>query len=349
MDLEIEKSDNIVEAEQEVATDKIPAPSSRTDIASFDADTYMEREARAYVAAEAREKRDAESTVIGSLNAAIKTRRMIEVTVNSVVVRNNQCFWASYYDSVTILVPFDQTSTILPAELLGRTSDSILTRQRQFLAKSIGVTIPVVITSSEFDPNGGAYYYASRTQALGRIRRSFFRRGNIAVGSDVLAHVIAVSTYSLTVTACGTDIRIPNYNITTRYVADMEQVYKPGQRLMLRVTELELGEDGTPSVFRLSGRAVEVDRLRPNLERLQGIGDNPRFAGTVTSIRQNQDRTNVTVFLFLDGIELPAFSRSVKLSLRDELHIGDEVYFEVHGIHESGYVHGSIVRYKRSR
>lgn len=308
---------------------------------------------------ENRDARQEDATTLAKFNSALKQGHSLTSTIAGVETEGTNVYWVCYEGTVTVRIPIRESFMIVPESLLKDTLPNTLRRQMQFLSKAIGAEISFVLTSYRADPDGaGDVFYASRTQALRRQRRTFFGRNAsrpLKPGMDIYAQIICMSSYVLYLSCCGLDIRVANYQLSHRYIPDMSAKYYVGQTIRVRIVDVNDAEpDQNPSLT-VSGRLCELDSLRPNLKRLrfpknQSSSQHPRFMGTVTSLtrERNSDTPRVVISLFLDGIELPAFSRTLNLRLEDKLHTGDKVYFECHGYTPSGYVHGSIVRFVRS-
>lgn len=332
----------------------VAADSEAVAVSPLDeANRFIDWQTRKLAQEEERTARQQSATTMGTLVTALKTRRILNGRVDGVVEHDRTTYWLCYLEDITVEIPFEQTWTNLPKDLVGKTDDESLRYQRQFLSRSMGAEIPFILTGVKTAPDGSIVYSASRVAAMNILRRVYFGRNAsrpVKIGSDVRAQIMSMGPYTAYVSCCGVDVPIPNYELSHKYIVDVTTSYQVNQWLMLRVVDLKVDEQGNPVEFILSARPIELEKFRKNLKRVV-INRNqpPRYQGVVTSIRRDRRRGHVVVNLFLEGIELPAFSRSLRLSLQDELHTGEKVFFEASGIVEPGYVHGTIIRFNRSR
>jgi hypothetical protein len=299
---------------------------------------------------EEREARQEDNTTIGAFSTAMRTRAIMEGEVSGVEIGDGNAFWLLYQNNVTVRIPFEETFMKLPQSLLEQKTSRTLLRRKQFLGKSLGATIPFIVTDLVIEPDGSVLAIGSRTAAMARIRNRHFGNNapqKLVVGQDIIAQVISGDAHTAYVYACGCYIRVPNYMLTHRYIEDMTASYMIGSTIKLRVMAIDIGADGLPEL-QLSGRPVELEACKPNLRRIRG--EKPRYQAIVTSIKRDTRSSQVSVVanLWLKGVDVPAFARDFRLNVYDEVHTGDIVSFECHGVTQNGYVHGKIVRYNHT-
>lgn len=312
----------------------------------------MDRATAARLFRENREARQSAASDILKFATAARTKNVLEGTIAGVITDGTEVCWTIYHSNITVRIPYAESYMTLEDSLLANKRPVVLERQRQMMTKSIGATVPYVIESFVKDPGDENSYiaYASRREALSRHRKvryfgsSATRR--VEVGSNVTAQIISIGPNAAWVCTCGMDVRVPNFLLSHRYIDDVSRYFTVGQELTMRVMRLEKNpaDEFTPKMS-LSARPVEIAKFRPNLRRI--VGDHARFGGSVTSLRVIDDSRGprVIVNLFLDGIEVPAFTSTGHLHIRDDLKSGDRVLFEAHGKTESGYAYGNIIRY----
>lgn len=335
------------------SADSTPAAAEQRLTHEEEATRYVDRQTQRAAQEEARSARQQAATQMGAMVTALKTQRIVNGKIAGVVTHDRATYWNCFFGDITVEIPFSESWTSLPKELVGKRDDGTLLRQKQFLSRSIGAEIPFILTSMGTSPKGDIVYSASRVAAMKIIRKAHFGRRPsrpAKIGSEFYGRIMSMGPYTAYVSFCGVDVPVPNYELSHEYIADVSTQYDVNQELKLQIVDMTLDNEGNPEELILSAKPIELERYKKNLKRIV-INRNapPRYHGTVTSIRRDRRRGHVVVNLFLDDVEVPAFSRSLRLSLQDELHTGDKVYFEASGIVEPGYVHGTIVRYNRAR
>lgn len=350
---EEESLTDILDEEAKNAPQEPAAPARRAPQSEprSEAASRLEREVADFTRMDERNARQEAASSIGIFDHAVRYKDILRGRIDGVETNDGKVYWVSYNRAVTVLIPFEQAYMAPPEELLGNTPD-ILRRQRQFLTKSLGAEISFVVTSFQADPEKDDFVaIASRTEALALERRRYFGANaprKVSVGCDVVTQILNFGPHAAYVTACGMDIRVRNDTLSLRHISDIGGAYEVGQKLLMRVVRLEEKPGKLPEMV-LSARPIELKKYQPNLKRIRG--QHPRYAGTVTSVRleRNRERPSVLVNLFLDGIEVPAFSRTFELHVRDDLHTGDRVYFEVLGVTGNGFAHGRIIAAPKPR
>ena len=343
-------------ADETVVSEEVPAEASEE--ADFAQEYLTEGSEQSYISdrfasqmaqATSRENsanRQSDASSVAVLLGAYKRKRIIQCTIAGVTTIDREAYWTAFQDSVTIRIPFTSSFMSVPKDILEGTGYENLQRKRQFLTPAIGAKIRVVITSLIKDPYGGYIATASRTTALAQDRNYFFSKNSrlsIEQGMDFEAEVLSVGPHACYVTAFGMDIRLTKNRISHKYIERLTTLYKPGDTIAVRIMSLKTEVGKRPEIT-VSALPLEMKRLANNYKRLT-IGD--VVSGTVTSIRKESE--NTVVNLFLDGYDVPAFSRSVRLGLGDILYVGDSVNFRVNGFAKSpygvgAYAHGSIIR-----
>lgn len=294
-----------------------------------------------------------QSSAINRVTTSFNNRNILYYEIAGVETDDNEAYWVCYDESVKIRIPFTHSFMSIPQSLYNpeqnrRISGSLLERRQQFLRKAIGANIAVVITGTGKDEKSNFIATASRTTALAKQRRRYFGRTAqtpVAVGQDVTAHIISVGDHAIYVTACGVDSRVPVRGLSFRYMARLTDFYNPGEDIKMRITAID--ESGEIPQFTLSARDIEVEEsIRP---RLAMVIPRSTYIGTVVSIRREMPtadsirRSQCTISLWLNGVEIPAYSRTVLIS--GSVKTGDRVVFQVHGVTDAlNMAHGKIIQ-----
>lgn len=285
----------------------------------------------------------------GKLDAALKQGTLYHTTVAGTTEYQGEAYWCCYEGPFTILIPIFDSFMKLPSNLLKKAEHdfNLLKQQRTFLDKATGSQIKVVITNKEISAEGNEIYFGSRTSAMAVERRHYFGSNankKLTVGSNVMAQVLTTGPSSAHLTFCGIDVKVYVSSLTHRYVPNVAECYQPGDRIPVKIMYLKESEGMLP-VVGVSGRDLELVEKQGNLYR---VTKNLRTFATVTSIKIDNSGKS-TVSLYLDNLDLPAFSTVISIAQQVSLGTGDKVQFECRGITEKGYVHGAITRLIRKR
>lgn len=291
-----------------------------------------------------RKERQASAHSAGIFASAVQSRQILEGRIAAVEAGSTTAYWICYDGPVMIRIPFNCAFTNPPKELC-ESSRKTVEPKVNFLSKSIGATIPFVITKFEETDNG---YIAtgSRIAALARIRARYF--GNAAihpvqVGDILDAQIITMGNYAAYVNVKGIDTRMRIVDFSHRYIPYLSKYYSVGQTIRVKVTSIDTSDDGIPTIT-VSRREVELLDFPANYYRVK---KGAHCLGTVITIQTQTPKNappRLVITLFLDDIGLPAYTTSSYLNYRDHLNLGDVVDFEMNGLAASGYVHGRITR-----
>lgn len=292
-------------------------------------------------------------TTVGIFLTALKEKRILEGNIAGVEVNRRMAYWVLYEGPVTVRIPFDNSFMQIPADLANkRPSEDILRRQRQMLERAMGATIN--FTVSRFEPDGDGTYLAigSRTDAMDKIRKVYFGHNaaqKLSVGDDVVAQIITHGKHAAYLNFCGIDVKVKKSDLSHRYIEDVSASFHVGERIRVRLMNIQMPEEsvGIPAIS-VSAKPIEKARFDRNLRR---IHKNGYYIGTVTStnLKGSGNGDNVTISLFLNDVEVPAFSRTPILALGDALHNGDQVSFMALGVNEDGFAHGKILEVIKPR
>lgn len=320
-------------------------------------DTATLRSAARAIQEQSRESRQDEASAVARIISAMRNSYILYAEIAGVETEGGTVYWVCYEESVKIRIPFLHTFMELPAQLAEGTRPGVnLTeRRRQFLTKGIGVNIPMIVTDVAWDGNGELVATASRTTALAKIRRRHFGTNAyepVSAGMDVMATVISMGNYAAYVSACGVDVRVPNHDLSYRYIEDVSSMFRVGEQIRMRIKTLETPEGQIPRMT-LSALPAEAAEIRRNLNR---ITPGSRWSATVISVRtdprrntaQNRGNGDVVVSLWLKNVDVPAYSRTLLGGLRETLHTGDTVIFEAVGI-TGDRAHGKIIQFVKRK
>lgn len=294
-------------------------------------------------AAAARQKKQMDLAKIAQYDTACRQKTVLHGVIGSAETNEDlgKTFWVIYDDNVTIYIPFDEAFQNPPKDM---TDESKKDRwnQTQFLTKSIGATIPFVVTNIEVDhENLQAFCVASRNYGMRKVRRKYFGKDAVystEVGTDVDATIIAVGTHSARIAACGMDMKVRNVDLTHRYINDCKEEFLPGQTVRMRIVKVEQGDGELPKLT-LSARPLEMEGY---VKASQKLKPGSRHAGVVVAVSRTKN-SKIVARLFLDGVNVPATCADITPHICQNISSGTKVIFEVGGVKESGYVHGKIL------
>lgn len=200
-----------------------------------------------------------------------------------------------------ILIPFHEIYQDNPIDTTDTTN--MVQRQRQMATKLLNSNIEFCITGlfPGNEPDFSDYLCSgSRRQALDIISRRNYRapRGgsepNLKVGSRTEATVVSVGTHALRVNVGGVDTQIPLWNLTFKYVNDLRDMYKAGDKIDVEIREVKERPDGKFDVT-VSARSLEIENASKRLHLIGGRGT--QVMATVTRVRYSREsNSNTTSF-----------------------------------------------------
>lgn len=241
-------------------------------------------------------------------------------------------------------IPLNELWTSLPSPRVlpqqGDTELSYINRAISYINNMTGCdNVPVVITHARYNPEASKDLkfgvIASRRRALLRDISSFYQSPDdksnrqtppTAVGDIVTATVVQASAGMVQLNVRGVDVIVPYYRLTNRYVEHVRDTFKPGQELLVTITDIEWPNDDDHVVHMLpdhealekqlaaerkgskqynelsdrleSDRIVRIPRLRVNARDLEarmlyekngdGVTRNGRYRGIITSMYMSQ-------------------------------------------------------------
>lgn len=337
------------EEEKEESSEEKEEPQPALSAASRRSSHERKKDEADYLSA--RELRQEDAITVGKYISAQKRNNVLSGKIGGVEVHGDHAFWIIYDGPVVIMIPFKDALPSVPESAFVNDNDA-LNRQRQLLTKSVGAEVPFAVESIEPDlANGIFLVYGSRRIALERIRKRYFGENApnpIKVGDDVTGTFLAVGSHASWVTVAGVDVRLVPRQLSHRYMENMQEVYKPGDQITLRVQRYEM-KDGVP-VMALSALPCELEECKSRLNRIR---KGNRYIATMTSHRV-VNVTNPTTkkkepfyvaSMWLEGVEVPAFANLTNSHSSGASHSGDRVAVEVDQIAKNGYVRVRVISY----
>lgn len=306
-----------------------------------------------YTRQERTDARQEHKSSLGVYVTALKNKTILQAVVAGVDEDRNTAYWICWHNDIVIKIPFKNSFMRVPADLLDSNDHLSINRQRQLLSSAIGATIVFTVSSISTDDDA-VEVIASRTQALANIRRRYWgpnATSPLSQGDTVRLQVLTTGRSTAYVTGYGMDFRVENHRLSHQYMESVSDVFSPGDYVKMRIQYIGDTTDAVakPPAVSVSARDVEMEDFRKITKHLKR---NSRWGATVCSIqtRNTEDGIpKITVALWLHGIGVPAFSSYLVLRMREQLHTGDKIMFEVTGINDHGYPHGRIVRYCKHR
>lgn len=307
--------------------------------------SVAEREVINIERAERFEMADEDNTTIGIFLTAQKEHRNLEGRISGVEQNKDTAYWVLYEGPVTVQIPFAEAFMNTPSELVVQNpTTEVLRRQRQLLECAIGAKIEFSVTS--FTKEDDLYIaVASRTSALMRMRNYYFDHQSpyaLTVGKDVVAQILTNGEHAAYLTFCGMDVKVTKSNLSYRFIQDVSAQFYVGQTLRVRIEDIKYSaEDPFPKVV-VSAKPIEKARFQKNIKRIQKNGI---YIGTAisTRLKDNANGSSVTISLFLDNVDVPAFARTTILELGNSIRVGDKVTFLAMGVNSEGFAHGKII------
>lgn len=340
-----------VETVEEVTTVKEPVgravKEEKVQPVLLSAPRSYERRREEEAALERRNQRQEDAMTIGKYIAAEKRNNMLDGKIAGVEIRGDHAFWMIYDGPVVVMIPFREA---LPTFMEDEKFPAV--RQRQIMTKVIGATIP--FTVEKMEAGEGIYYvYGSRRKAIDRISKWYF--GETAaqpakVGDVMTGTFLSVGENAAWLNVDGEDIRIPNTQLSHRYMANLKEYFSVGDQIDLCLQRINTRPKKGDPKYVFSALPCEMEECKTR-HRLIRRGN--RFVATVTSHQVVNTTDPVTkkagsyysAALWLEGIEVPGYATVTNSHARGQAHSGDKVEVEVEDIAMNGYVRCRILSY----
>ena len=256
---------------------------------------------------------------------------------------------------VIAVVNFNDFRVVIPASEFfvkaiaveeGVSNQARIRREKQVLVKSLGAEVEFVIAHAKQEKNTNTnekeyVILASRKQALLRqIKYYFGKKGDVrrVEAGKIIRNVpiIAVGKEALMVTVCGIDKVLTKAQLSYKFLGTLVNTFYVGDRIDVAVLDV-IEKDNDTVDIKVSHKQTQLPQFKKNISNCS-IGG--MYRGTITIVRDN------TVQLYLDVVNVPAFSKIIKLSNVEDLpSAGDTVLLVANKIvPERGLVLGTIIR-----
>ena len=160
----------------------------------------------------------------------------------------------------------------------------------------------------------------------------------IKEGDFYEATIISVGFYTVFLNVGGVDATIPVRNMTFRYVRNMADYYKVGQKVLVEIREIATNKQGN-IVLQLSAKSVEL-KLAQKRQQTQHIDMGTLTLATITSIRMSNTRENTVVInAYVPFYDMPAIVQGMDPRAMEYMPIaGDQIRVSVTGFNERGFL-----------
>lgn len=216
-------------------------------------------------------------------------------------------------------------------------------RQRQMAEKMYGAVVPFVVTDVFFDSSDDYRIMGSRREALLIMEKNNFFpvRGmepRIKKGDFYEATIISVGFYTVFLNVGGVDATIPVRNMTFRYVRNMADYYKVGQKVLVEISDIETNKQGNV-VLELSAKSVEL-RMAKKRQETQRIDMGTLTLATITSVRKSNTRENAVVInAYIPFYDMPAIVQGMDpRAMEYSPMAGDQIRVSVTGFNDRGFL-----------
>ncbi len=286
-------------------------------------------------------------TAWSRLMDAQKRTRVVRGEVQAVEEMNKMVVAVMSLEGFRALIPFENFFLTDPIDYSTVTSNSDLRRrQMQMLTRAIGLETPVLIDEMVEGNDGveNAIILANRKSALKMLNERYFGKGASALqsGDKVMGRVTSVSSNSLRVLVGGTEVALPKFRATNRFIGYMSDMFQLNQELEVTIQSINRNSDGTLDI-RIDARDSERESMIPNLDKIRAGG---RYIGRVTHIHSKRSTGEIiyNLHMQMQDVVAVAIGAPVQYTSRP-LTPGDSVVFQVDYVnYENGYAGGRIVR-----
>ena len=219
-------------------------------------------------------------------------------------------------------------------------------REKQVIVKSLGAEVEFIIVHANQENNKETkqkeyIVLASRKQALLRQIKYYFGKKNgerrVEPGRIIRnVPIIAVGKEALMVSICGIDKVMNKAQLSYKFLGSLIDEFHVGDRIDVAVLDVIDKPDGSVDI-QVSHKQTQLEQFKRNVLNCSVGG---MYRGVITIVKDN------TVQLYLTDVDVPAFSKIVKLNNIEELpSAGDTVLLVANKIvPERGLVLGTIIR-----
>lgn len=195
-----------------------------------------------------------------------------------------------YHGDIKVLIPAAQV-VLPPADFRGRLPEDVM---HYMVTKRLGAEVDYIVKGLDTDGN---FAVASRLEAMRAKRKEYYfgldRDGNYILHSDICAEVRVVSVIraGIFVDLFGVEVYIPLRELSYQRMMDAAGVYQPGQRIIVKVLEVDRSNKDKIEVRASVKQAGE----NPYERAMKKYSVGNRYVGTVSMVDKNG------VFVSLDG------------------------------------------------
>ena len=224
---------------------------------------------------------------------SLKSKKILTGTIQGVerLADNPEMSYAVvYHGDFKVIIPVLEAIEE-PADYRGQPKGDVL---HYLLNKRLGAEVDYIVKGIDQENNMVA---ASRQEAMALKRREYYfrtgRDGNYQIyeGIRAEARVISVIRAGIFVDLFGAECYIPLKELSYQRWVDAAQHYQPGQRVLVRVMEVDRSDHNHPKVTASVKQAME----NPYEKALKKYVVGNRYVGTVSMVDLNG------VFVSLDG------------------------------------------------
>ena len=224
---------------------------------------------------------------------SLKSKKILTGTIQGVerLADNPEMSYAViYHGDFKVIIPVLEAIEE-PEDYRGQPRGDVL---HYLLNKRLGAEVDYIVKGVDQDSNVVA---ASRLEAMALKRREYYfrtdRDGNYQIyeGIRAEARVISVIRAGIFIDLFGAECYIPLRELSYQRWVDAAQHYQPGQRVLVKVLEVDRSDRGHPHVSASVKQAME----NPYEKALKKYVVGNRYVGTVSMVDLNG------VFVSLDG------------------------------------------------
>lgn len=226
------------------------------------------------------------------LTESMKTGRILSGSIQGVERPNNKAhaFAVIYHGAFKVIIPA-QEAVEQPEDLRDQTAEDVL---HYLLTKRLGAEVDYIVKGIDADSRIAV---ASRLDAMRAKRKQYYfgtdRDGNnlLYAGLIAEARVISVIRAGIFADLFGLEVYIPLRELSYQRVMDAAGYFQPGQRILVKITELDRNDREHIKVSASVKQATE----NPYEKALKMYSEGNRYVGTVSMVDTNG------VFVALDG------------------------------------------------
>lgn len=296
-------------------------------------------------------------TSLAVINSAIRSKSVLRDKVISVGKSEQFGFLRLYHGDIEVRVRFEESSDMLPEDLLKDATHSTVSRQFNMLRKQLGAELPYIPYGIGRDADGSEYVNASVTKALSAMRYdNFIRSHSIYPGSTANMTITAVSKQGIFGFVGGVECRLKVFKAVFRYTEDLRNVYNVGDIIPVKVQSVKVtknnGKFDNAVSLEVSARDYQMENaVRKHRNKIH-IG--APYPATIINVSRDPVNPNGSprYTLCIDTFDYPILSHVVQttINLPEEkagLVPGDRVLVVCTAFGSNGFAYGRIQQYIR--